>query len=327
MRLLVTGASGFLGRNALLAIPTSWQVIALYRPDNAGFLPFIEAHRLHHVRPVACDLTDIYQVTHAISQVGKDFHSCLALASNTSIPGSIERPIEDLTTNTIGLLHLLQNCSFDHLVYLSSGAVYVGLTGLVGPTSAVSPTLPYAISKLAAEQYIRSLAEHQKTPKHSTIVRFFGAYGPYEPPRKLYTKLVLQFAFKRDPYFTVNGDGENFIDAMYIEDSIRALLAVLALPPSERVRCIDLGVGSGESVNSVVTRAAHIFGLEPQIKHEGSVAEYIKFVIDPGPFTSLYQFKPTTSLEVGLRRLANHLEQEDYKRLKVLSLREKNRYE
>jgi nucleoside-diphosphate-sugar epimerase len=322
MRLLVTGASGFLGKNALLAIPSSWQVIALYRPGNSGFLSFVETHRLRHVQPLACDLTDMQQVERAISQIGRDFDSCLSLASNTSIPGSIERPIDDLTINTIGLLHLLQSCSFDHLVYLSSGAVYIELTGLVGPASALSPTLPYAISKLAAEQYIRAFVEHHQTPRQATIVRFFGAYGPYEPPRKLYTKLVRQFAFKRDPHFTVIGDGENFIDAMYIDDAIRALLAVLALPPSGGVRCIDLGVGSGESINSVVTRAAHLFGLEPQITYEGSVAEYIRFVIDPRPFTLLYQFTPRISLEEGLKYLIEHLEQEDYERQKVLFLKE-----
>ncbi len=322
MRLLVTGASGFLGKNALLAMPSSWQVIALYRPGNAGFLSFVEAHRLHHVQPLACDLTDIQQVERAISQVGRDFDSCLSLASNTSIPGSIERPIDDLTTNTIGLLHLLQRCSFDHLVYLSSGAVYVGLTGLVGPASALSPSLPYAISKLAAEQYIRAFAEHYQTPRRATIMRFFGAYGPYEPPRKLYTKLVRQFAFKRDPRFTVIGDGENFIDAMYVDDAIRALLAVLTLPPSRGVRCIDLGVGSGESINSVVTRAAHLFGLEPQITYEGSAAEYIRFVIDPHPFALLYQFTPRISLEEGLKYLTDQLEQEGYERQKDLFLKE-----
>jgi nucleoside-diphosphate-sugar epimerase len=322
MRLLVTGASGFLGRNALLAIPSSWRVVALYRPGNTAFLSFVEVNQLHHVQPVACDLTDINQVERVIRQVGKDFDSCLALASNTSIPASIERPIDDLTTNTVGLLHLLQNCFFDHLVYLSSGAVYIGLTGLVGPSSAISPLLPYAISKLAAEHYIQAFATHRRTPKHATIVRFFGAYGPYEPPRKLYTNLVRQFAFQRDPHLTVTGDGENYIDAMYIDDAIKALLAVLALPPTEKVRCIDLGVGSGESVNSVITRAARVFGLEPQITHQASAAEYIQFVIDPRPFTSIYQFTPTVPLEVGLKRLAEYLEQEDDNLQKIRSLTE-----
>ena len=277
----------------------------------ADFLSFLVTHHLNHVQPVECDLTDKYQVEQALKSAGKRFDGCLALASNTSIPGSIKKPIDDLTTNIIGLLHVLESFSFDHLVYLSSGAVYIGLEGLVGPASALSPTLPYAISKLAAEQYIRAFVQHRQTPRRATLIRFFGAFGPYEPPRKLYTRLVRQFAFKRDPHFTILGDGQNYIDAMYIDDAIRALFAVLEQPPQEGVRCIDLGLGSGESVLSVVTRAAHAFGLEPQISYEGTPAEYIRFVIDPQPFMFAYQFTPRTSLETGLRYLAVHLEQQE----------------
>lgn len=310
MRLLVTGAAGFLGRNALLTTPHSWQVVAVYRPGNADFLNFLQAHQLHHVQPLACDLTNEQQVEQAMKQLGRDFDCCLAFASNTSIPDSIKYPIYDLTTNVIGLLHILQSITCEHFVYLSSGAVYVGLTGLVGPTSTVSPTLPYAISKLAAEQYIRAFTLHHRTPIHATLVRFFGAYGPYEPPRKLYTKLVRRFRFERNPQFTIIGDGENFIDAMYVDDAIRALMTVLNSPPPEGARCIDLGVGSGETINQIVKRAAYVFGLEPQIHHEDSTAEYIQFVIDPQPFSQAYHFMPTVSLEEGFRRLAIHLEQE-----------------
>lgn len=311
MRLLISGAAGFLGRNALLAVPRSWQVTALYRPGNGDFLNFVEVYQLQHVQPVACDLTDIRQVEQAVDQVGRSFDSCLALASNTSIPRSIEQPVQDLTANTIGLIHLLQCCTFDHLVYFSSGAVYMGLTGLVGPASAISPNLPYAISKLAAEQYIRAFMHHHHMPRQATIIRFFGAYGPYELPRKLYTKLVRCFAFERNPQFTVIGDGANYIDAMYVDDTMRALLAILTLPPEEEFRCLDLGVGSRETVNQVVTRAAHTFGLEPQINHEGSTAEYIRFMIDPQPFALTCGFTPTISLEDGLRRLASHLEAQE----------------
>ena len=42
MRLLITGVAGILGRNALLAIPPSWKVVAPYRPGNTDFLPFLD---------------------------------------------------------------------------------------------------------------------------------------------------------------------------------------------------------------------------------------------------------------------------------------------
>ncbi len=307
MRLLVTGASGFIGRNILLAIPRTWEVVALYRSENTDFLHFIQFHQLGHVQPMPCDLTDAHQVSRTMTQVGRDFEGCLALASNTSIPGSIEQPVQDLMANAVGLLHLLQSCTFEHLVYLSSGAVYIGLTGLVSPASAVSPTLPYAISKLAAEQYVRAFVHFHETLRCATIIRFFGAYGPYEPARKLYSKLVHQFAFERNPHFTIVGDGENYIDAMYVDDAIKALMAVLTQSPSSKVSCLDLGIGSRETVNQVVTRAAHIFGLEPQLHHNDAAAEYIQFFIDPQPFASTYQFTPSIPLEVGLKRLAAHL--------------------
>lgn len=309
MRILITGAAGFLGRNMLLAIPSSWQVVAVYRPTDKTFPTFVEAHQLRHVYPVACDLSNAAQVERVGSQVGRRFDSCLYLAANTSVPLSIQRPVEDLEKNVGTLLQVLQGWSFDHLVYLSSGAVYLGLSGLVGPESPVAPTLPYAISKMAAEQYIRAFATYHQTPAHATIIRFFGAFGPFEPSRKLYTKLVHRFAFERHPQFTVLGDGENYIDAMYVEDAVKALLAVLTTPACG-VRTVDLGLGNRESVNQVVTRAAHAFGLEPHIAHEGQSPEYITFTIDPQPFLSLYHVTPSLSLEEGLQRLAAHLQRE-----------------
>jgi nucleoside-diphosphate-sugar epimerase len=306
---LVTGASGFLGRNLLKTLPTTWEIVALYRQGNTALPSFVADQRLEHVRPIACDLTDAGQVARAARQSGRVFDACLYLASNTSIPDSIRCPVQDLTTNTISLLNTLQEWSIDHLVYLSSGAVYLGLTGLVGPDAVVAPTLPYAISKLAAEHYVKACAYHHQTPARATIVRFFGAYGPYEPPRKLYTRLVRRFAVERDPRFTMLGDGDNYIDAMYVDDAMRALLAVLDAPP-QGIRTIDLGLGSCETVNQVVIRAAHAFGLEPEIAHEDRSPEYITFTIDPRPFAALYQFTPSVSLEEGLERLCAHLQQE-----------------
>lgn len=313
MRLLITGASGFLGRNVLLALPPAWQIVAPYRPDRSPLPGFVRAHGLDHVQAVPCDLTDAALVREMAALAGSSFDACLYLASNTSIPDSLLRPVEDLTTNVVGLLNVLEHCTFEHLVYLSSGAVYVGLHGMVGPESRLAPDLPYAISKLAAEHYIRANTHQRGMPATATILRFFGAYGPYEPARKLYTRLVRRFAFERDPHFTVLGDGDNYIDAMYVDDAIRAIVAALAQRPDsdEPVRTIDLGLGQRETVNQVVRRAGRVFGLEPVVTHEWRTPEYIDFAIDPRPFATLYGVLPAIALEDGLQRLATHLRRED----------------
>ena len=311
MRVLLTGATGFLGQNALLTLPSAWDIVALYRPERAAtFQAFLDRHHLSHVRAVACDLTDAAQVRQALDQAGRDYDACLYFASNTWIPGSIQQPVEDLTTNTIGLLHTLSESHIEHLVYFSSGAVYIGVDGIVSPETFITPTLPYAVSKLASEHYIRAFARHRGNPIRSTIIRFYGAYGPYEPSRKIYTALVRRFAFERDPRFTVVGDGENYIDAMYVDDTMQAIQAVIATPPAEGIACVDLGVGRGETINSLVTRAGRLFGLEPEITHVDDSPEYITFVCDPRPFSARYGVTPTIALEVGLSRLATHLRQE-----------------
>jgi nucleoside-diphosphate-sugar epimerase len=308
MRLLLTGASGFLGHNLLRAIPRTWDVVAPYSPRSVQLPAFLDRYGLRHVRAVPCDLAD----ADTLSAVDDDepFDACLYLAANTSIPDSLHHPVRDLTANTIALLNVLQRWRFAHLVFLSSGAVYMGLDGLVGPESFLQPTLPYAVSKLASEHYIHTFARHSDAFAGATIIRFFGGYGPYEPPRKLYTRLVRRFAFERDPRYTVLGDGENWIDAMYVDDVVRALFAVLDNPP-EGVRTLDLAVSARETVNEVARRAARAFGLEAELQHEGVSPEYITFYADPGPFAKMYGFTPRIPLEDGLERLRRFLCEED----------------
>ena len=87
----------------------------------------------------------------------------LYLAANGDPAASSERPRWDLESNTVAFVTCLEHCPADHVVYVSSGAVYDGLRGAVSPATPVSPRLPYAISKLASEQYLRFFAEHRGT--------------------------------------------------------------------------------------------------------------------------------------------------------------------
>ena len=104
----------------------------------------------------------------------------LYLAANGDPAASAERPRWDLESNTVAFVNTLEHCPAEHVVFLSSGAVYDGLRGDVTPATAVSPKLPYAISKLASEQYLHFFCERRGRVSSYVNVRFFGAYGPYE---------------------------------------------------------------------------------------------------------------------------------------------------
>ena len=108
---------------------------------------------------------------------------------------------------------------------MSSGAVYDGLIGgRSRPRTPVSPRLPYAISKLASEHYLRAFAERRRTVGSYINVRFFGAYGPYEPRPQDHDALDARPDGAASASSRIRGNGENLIDFMYVDDAVDGLL-------------------------------------------------------------------------------------------------------
>src|SRR5262249_60245141 len=81
-------------------------------------------------------------------------------------------------------------------------------------------------SKLAAEPEVRLLAERRGTLGSYITVRFFGAYGPYEPARKITTRWLLALADGQCD-FVLRGNGRNLIDFMYVDDAVDGMLRLV----------------------------------------------------------------------------------------------------
>ena len=130
MRLLVTGASGFLGRNVLVQAPRDWDIVAVYH-DALDFPEFVAHEGLVNVRAIRCDLTNASDVSALRATAGQTgpVDAALYLAANGDPAASARDPLRDLRLNTVALLTFLEHCPVPRLVYLSSGAVYDGLVG------------------------------------------------------------------------------------------------------------------------------------------------------------------------------------------------------
>ena len=298
MKLLLTGASGFIGHNVLLRAPRDWEIVAVYH-RTPGLEQFVAAQGLANVRVEQCDLLDAAAVKALAVRIGRP-DAMLYLAANGDPAASAERPRWDLDSNTVAFVTTLEHCPADHVVYVSSGAVYDGLKGAVTPATPVSPLLPYAISKLASEQYLRFFAERRQTVSSYVNVRFFGAYGPYEAPRKITTKWLTAI---RDGQreFVIRGNGQNLIDFMYVDDAVDGFLALTKAAGTRAT--VDFASGTPVSVNEIVQAMARVAGVDVSVRHEGAVAEYIEFRSADTTMRETYGCVPRVSFDSGLQRL------------------------
>ena len=306
MRLLVTGASGFIGRNVLLRAPREWEIVAVYH-RTASLTDFVKARGLSHVRAILCDLTKADSVKALAAAAGGPIDAVIYLAANGDPAFSAQFPARDLEQNTVSLVTFLEHCPAGHVVYMSSGAVYDGLQGAVSPSTPVSPRLPYAISKLASEHYLRFFCERRGSVGSYINVRFFGAYGPYEAARKITTRWLSAVAAGQRE-FVLRGNGENLIDFMYVDDAVDGLLA-LAKAAGTRLT-VDFASGTPVTVNQVVRAMAEVMNAEVSVRHEGQTEEFIEFRSVDTTMRDRFGFSTSVSLSDGLDRLRRHLESE-----------------
>ena len=298
MKVVVTGASGFLGRNFLLRAPRDWQIIALYH-STASLREFVSEQRLSNVRVRQCDLLEPPDVKAVAADAGGRADAVMYFAANGDPAVSSERPRWDLDSNTTALVNFLEQCPADHMVYVSSGAVYDGLIGDVTPAAVVAPRLPYAIAKLASEHYVRFFAERRGSIGSYINVRFFGAYGPYEAERKITSRwLRAMAAGQRD--FVVRGDGRNLIDFMYVDDAIDGFLAALTARGTSAT--VDFASGSPVSVDEVIHAMARALKVPVSIRHEGVVPEYIEFRSVDRSMRERFGIAPAISFDEGFGR-------------------------
>jgi nucleoside-diphosphate-sugar epimerase len=149
------------------------QIIALYNQDTS-FPEYLTALGKSDLVSRQCDVTNEKAVASLADHIGRSFDACVFLAANSDPAKSVEDPRYDWVANVGTLVKVLNTFHFNRFVFLSSGAVYDEHEEYVSPETTLPPRLPYAISKLACEHYVR--AYHKKgTLQNYLIFRFFGA--------------------------------------------------------------------------------------------------------------------------------------------------------
>ena len=151
---------------------------------------------------------------------------------------------------------------------LSSSSVYGGSDVLPTPERTPSvPRSPYAVSKLAGEQYCRVFVELYGL--ETVVLRYFNVFGPRQRPDSAYAAVIPLFidALARGEAPTIHGDGRQTRDFTYVSDVVRANLAAVAAP-GERCsgHAYNISGGKRSSLIELLERLEKLVGrrVEPR---------------------------------------------------------------
>ncbi len=256
---LVTGAAGFIGRSiaaALLERGEAVRGIDNFISGKRGNLAGLEAMEF-----VEGDLRDEGVCAKACQGVEIVFHE----AALASVPRSVADPAsthQHCATATLNLLLAARDGGARRVVYAGSSSVYGNSPALPKREDMLpNPISPYAVAKLAGEQYLRSFTSVYGL--ETVTLRYFNVFGPFQDPTSHYSGVLAIFCKKmlagEQP--TINGDGEQSRDFTFIENVVRANL-LAAAAPAEKVsgRVMNAATGARITLNQTFKLLSELTG-------------------------------------------------------------------
>ena len=266
---LVTGGAGFIGSHLVEALVADGHRVRVLDNLSTGNIRNLEkvASRITFIE---ADIADRKSVKSCIGGVSGVFH----LAACSSVQQSIENPELNQRSGEIATLQLLQEAvahSVKRLVYSSSASVYGDLPeSPLREDLSPSPQSPYAVSKLACEQYCRLFAANH--PRLDTVsLRYFNVLGTRQTPSNPYSGVIsifLEHVRQRVPP-VIYGNGKQTRDFISVHDVVRANMAAMAHPAAPlRGECLNVATGRSVTILEVWNRLSEIgkVRLEPRFK-------------------------------------------------------------
>jgi UDP-N-acetylglucosamine/UDP-N-acetyl-alpha-D-glucosaminouronate 4-epimerase len=306
VRVLVTGGAGFIGSNLageLLARGHSVRVLDNFSTGRRSNVADVE----RDIELIEGDLRSYERVHHAVRGCEVVFHQ----GALPSVPRSVQDPITTSETNVAGTLNVLLNArdqGVRRLVFASSSSIYGDAPGLPRTErGAPRPLAPYAVSKLAAEQYCSVFTTVYGL--ETVSLRYFNVFGRNQDPASAYSAVIPRFilAMREGRSPTIFGNGEQSRDFTHIDDVIAANLLAME-EPRARGQVLNIAHGAPHSLNELVEILNRLLGsaIAPHYAapRPGDVE---RSWADISRAREVLGYVPTVDLEQGLRRTLSSL--------------------
>jgi nucleoside-diphosphate-sugar epimerase len=258
MLYLVTGGAGFIGSNIVERLVHQRQQVRVLDNFSTGKRENL-APWLDHVELIEGDVRDLETVRRAMDGVKYVLHQ----AALPSVPRSVADPLTTHQVNATGTLNVLlaaRDAGVRRLVYASSSSIYGDSPELPKREDMPpSPLSPYAVSKLAGEDYCRAFT--QVYGLETVCLRYFNVFGPHQDPASQYAAVVPRFitAMLDGQRPVIYGDGTQSRDFTYVENVVQAnLLACQAEGVGGEV--FNVACGERSTVLELVRELEQVMG-------------------------------------------------------------------
>jgi UDP-glucuronate 4-epimerase len=326
MKILVTGAAGFIGFHLVQRLAERGDEVvgldslndyydrrmkfgrlAVTGIEQSAIEPHkrVQSARWPKYRFVQMALEECEALERLFAE--EQFEVVVNLAAQAGVRYSIENPHAYAQSNVVGFLNVLECCRHNrvrHLVYASSSSVY-GRNAKV-PFSEEdrtdSPVSLYAATKKANELMAHTYASLYSIPM--TGLRFFTVYGPWGRP-DMAPMLFADAISEGRPIRVFNG-GDLARDFTYIDDITEGVVRVVAgVPPTGEVPCKVYNIGCSTPVRLMdfISTMERAFGREAEkVMLPMQAGDVYQTYADTSLLERDYGYRPTTTLEEGLRR-------------------------
>ncbi|GGK09759.1 NAD-dependent epimerase/dehydratase family protein [Pseudomonas matsuisoli] len=303
--ILVTGGAGFIGSHLVDGLLAKGYAVRVLDNLSTGKWSNLPAGR-DRLELIEGDIADVDVVESSMQGCSAVAH----LAAVASVQASVEDPVSTHRSNFIGTLNIceaMRRAGIKRVLYASSAAVY-GPNGegqAIDEDTPKAPMTPYAVDKLAGEQYL-DFYRHQHDLEPA-IFRFFNIFGPRQDPSSPYSGVISIFTtYARDAKpITLFGDGEQTRDFVYVGDLIDLLIQALEMPRVE-AGAVNVGLSRSTSLNQLLETIGSLVGGLPPISNAAARAGDIRHSrANNSRLLARYRMAEPTSLRDGLARLLN----------------------
>ena len=297
MRFLVTGGAGFIGAALSNRLASQGHTVLVLDDLSTG-----DATQLS--KNVSFSKGNISDKT-LLWTLLKDVDCVFHLAARVSVPESTLFPSGYNHVNvsgTVTLMEAVRDTRVKRIVMASSGAIYGDQSQIPYKESyEVKPRSPYAVSKLAAEHYVRTIG--MQAGVEAVCLRIFNAYGPGQRISLSHPPIIPNFLMHAmtNSSVVVHGDGTQTRDYVYIDDLINAMVSAATVGGVDQ-EVINIGSGVETSVLELVRLVRLVTGKKPEEifnPHKSGGSD--RMCADISKATEKLNYMPLVPLETGLR--------------------------